>query len=98
MDFKIDWTLRATEDLRNIATYISRHNPDAALKLGDSIFKRVDNLQQFPEMGRVAPERGEPHVREIVVGTYRVVYRVIHNRKVVQILRVWHAARGEPLI
>jgi toxin ParE1/3/4 len=73
VDFKIDWTLRSREDLREIATFIARDNPDAALKLGDLIFKRVDTLQQFPEIGRIVPERDEPNVREIVVGNYRVV-------------------------
>jgi plasmid stabilization system protein ParE len=94
VDFKIDWTLRSRDDLRNIATYISCDNPEAALKLGDTIFKRVDALQQFPEMGRVVPERGQPEIREIVVGNYRIVYRLLRKRKVVEILRIWHGARA----
>ena len=98
MDYKIDWTLRSREDLRNIAAYIANDNPESALKLGDVIFKRVDTLQQFPEIGRVVPERGQQDIREIVVGNYRVVYRVSHQRKLVEVLRVWHGARGEPQI
>ena len=49
MDFKIVWTLRSREDLRDIATFIAKDNPPAALKLGDLIFARVDSLEQFPE-------------------------------------------------
>ena len=98
MDFKIVWTLRARDDLRNIATYISRDNPAAALKLGETIFDRVDVLEKFPELGRVVPEWGRPDVREIIVGSYRIVYRVGNQRKAIEILRVWHGARGEPLM
>jgi len=33
--FKIVWTLRARQDLRDIATFIAAENPSAALILGD---------------------------------------------------------------
>ena len=98
MDFKIVWTLRSREDLRDITTFISKDNPPAALKLGDQIFARVDSLEQFPELGRVVPERNQPHIREIVVKPYRIVYRVHLKEKFLEILRVWHGARGEPEI
>ena len=96
MDYKVVWTLRSREDLRNIAVFIARDNSAAALKLGDLIFQRVDLLQNFPELGRIVPERSQPTIREIVVGNYRIVYRVRHEQKTVEILRVWHGARGEP--
>ena len=96
MDYKVVWTLRSREDLRNIAVFIARDNSAAALRLGDSIFQRVDSLQNFPELGRIVPERSQPAIREIVVGNYRIVYRVRHDQKTVEILRVWHGARGKP--
>ena len=96
MDYKIDWTFRAREDLREIAVYISRDNPVAAMKLGDAIFKRVDMLVRFPFMGRMVPERRQNEIRELIFKNYRIVYRVKENPKVIEVLRVWHAARGEP--
>ena len=98
MDFKIVWTLRSREDLRDIATFIASDNPPAALKLGGLIFARVDTLEKFPELGRVVPERNQPNIREIVVKNYRIVYRVHQKEKFLEILRVWHGARGEPEI
>jgi toxin ParE1/3/4 len=98
VDFKIVWTLRSREDLRDIATFIAKDNPAAALKLGDLIFARVDTLEKFPELGRVVPERNQPNLREIVVKNYRIVYRLRQKEKVLEILRVWHGARGEPEI
>ena len=98
MDFKIVWTLRSREDLRDIATFIAKDNPPAALKLGDLIFARVDTLEKFPELGRVVPERNQPNMREIVVKNYRIVYRLRQKEMILEILRVWHGARGEPEI
>ena len=98
MDFKIVWTLRSRDDLRNIASFIAKDNPPAALKFGDLIFARVDKLENFPEIGRIVPERGQPHLREIVVKPYRIIYRLRKPEKLVEILRVWHGARGEPEI
>ena len=46
----------------------------------------------------MVPERNRPNLREIVVKNYRVVYRVRHKDKLLEILRVWHGARGEPEI
>jgi addiction module RelE/StbE family toxin len=98
VDFKIVWTLRSREDLRDLAIYIAKDNPSAAIKLGDLIFERVDSLERFPKLGRIVPERNQPNIREIVVKNYRVVYRLHEKEKFLEILRVWHGARGEPQI
>jgi toxin ParE1/3/4 len=98
VDFKIVWTLRSREDLREVAAFIAKDNSDAALRLGDLIFHRVDDLEKFPEFGRIVPERNQSNIREIVVKSYRVIYRVRKKEKIVEVLRVWHGARGEPEI
>jgi plasmid stabilization system protein ParE len=84
--------------LRDNAAFIAKDNPPAALRLGDLIFARVDTLEKFPELGRIVPERNQPNIREIVVKNYRIVYRVRPKEKFLEILRVWHGARGEPEI
>ena len=98
MDFKIVWTLHSREDLRDIATFIAKDNPPAALKLGKQIFDRVGTLEKFPELGRVVPEIGEPTVREVVHRAYRIIYEIFSAEQTVYVLRFWHGARGEPEI
>jgi plasmid stabilization system protein ParE len=44
-------------------------------------------------MGREVPEIGDEAVREIIVRSYRVVYRVRHPNREVEISRFWHGAR-----
>ncbi len=96
MDYRIIWTLRARDDLKETVKFIARDNPAAALKLGDEIFKRVDDLERFPLMGRMVPERKQNELRELIFKNYRVVYRVEEMKQQIEVLRVWHAARGEP--
>jgi plasmid stabilization system protein ParE len=48
-------------------------------------------LAQFPDLGRVVPEVGRAEVREIIFGSYRVVYRVAP--RLVEVLTVRHAKR-----
>ncbi|MBV9128394.1 MAG: type II toxin-antitoxin system RelE/ParE family toxin [Verrucomicrobia bacterium] len=55
-------------------------------------------MQEQPESGRVVPEHRIRHIREIIFWPYRIVYRVNHEWKRVEIARVWHAARGTPEI
>ena len=54
------------------------------------------DLRDFPELGRVVPEFAHPSIREIVVRSYRVIYRLDHAGRRVDIARFWHGARGNP--
>ena len=48
---------------------------------GDGLFEVTDQLERFPESGRIVPEIGLPDFREIVYrGACRVIYRVEKNR------------------
>lgn len=57
---------------------------------------RVDMLAQFPQLGRVVPEKNDDTIREIIFRSYRIIYKVLAQNETVAIARVWHGARGEP--
>nr|WP_083808943.1 type II toxin-antitoxin system RelE/ParE family toxin [Pedosphaera parvula] len=46
----------------------------------------------------MVPEIGKESIREIIVRPYRVIYEVAESQQTVAVVRVWHAARGEPEI
>jgi len=46
----------------------------------------------------VVPEIGLPTVREIVHGSYRIIYEIFPDRGTIYVLRFWHGARGKPKI
>jgi len=96
MAYKLIWSPTASEDLRHLVLYIATDSPERAAAFGLRLIERVERLQGSPEMGRRVPERQDPCLREIIVRPYRVIYRVTHERQLLEIVRVWHAARGEP--
>lgn len=68
------------------------------MSFGYELISETDKLQTFPEMGRVVPEYRHQRVREIIFRPYRIVYRINHERKSCEIARVWHSAKGIPLL
>lgn len=55
-------------------------------------------LAEFPQAGRVVPEERNLSVREIIVEPYRIIYELNASGRTVDVLRVWHAARGRPAV
>lgn len=87
----IIWTDFAIEDLRSIFDYISRDSKVYADKYVDKLISRVDQLETNPESGRVVPEINKEEIRELIEGSYRIVYKYVGET--VTILRVHHSAR-----
>jgi plasmid stabilization system protein ParE len=98
MDYRIILAASARTDLRDIVRYISLDNPDAALRFGRFLISKTKLLAQSPEVGRMVPEFEDPLIREMIVRSYRVVYRVNHSQHLVEVIRFWHAARDVPEI
>ena len=88
---KIVWTDLAKEDLRSIFDYISRDSKIYASRHLDKLISRVDQLESNPRSGRVVPEFNKEDIRELIEGSYRIVYRLKENG--VTVLRVHHSAR-----
>lgn len=71
---KIVWSPLALERVEDTARYIAEDNPDAAVQWVEDLFSAVEQLADFPESGRMVPEVGSPRIRELIFGTYRVIY------------------------
>jgi toxin ParE1/3/4 len=96
MDYQVILSPTARAGLRNTVRWISLDAPDRALRFGRLLISKTKVLAQFPKLGRVVPEFADPTIREIIVRSYRVVYRVRHTERRVEIIRYWHGARGTP--
>lgn len=95
---QVIWAPSARLDLRDIFDYIARDNTSAARRFVEKTVEAVERLATFPESGRIVPEFGEPSIREIVRRPFRVVYRLHEERQTVEVVRIWHAARGIPQV
>ncbi|MBC8524595.1 MAG: hypothetical protein ISR54_00775 [Chlorobium phaeobacteroides] len=42
------------------------------------------------------PEFNEPLIREVIRKPCQIVYRLDNDKQLIEIVRVWHAARGTP--
>ncbi len=98
MACKLIWSPVSRDDLHAIVRFIARDNPRRAESFAYELMARTDILQQHPEIGRVVPEYRNPGIRELIFHPYRIVYRLKAESSLVQIARVWHAARGTPSI
>jgi toxin ParE1/3/4 len=98
MAFKIIWSEQARDDLQSIVLFIAEDNPKVAESFGCLLMSKVDVLAQFPQLGRIVPEEQDKNVREIILRPYRIIYKVLAEKQIVGIARIWHGARGEPEI
>ncbi len=96
MAFKLIWSPSAKYDLKDIAAFIAEDSTSASERFVGSLFQAVERLADFPESGRMVPEFGDPAIREVIRKPFRIVYRVDSRKHIVEIARVWHAARGTP--
>lgn len=98
MEFKIVWTDRALDELREVCRYISNGSESAAERVGDDILRHVEILRDFPFIGPPFPRGESGRVREILCRGYRIFYRVNEGQSIVEILTIWHSAREPPMI
>jgi toxin ParE1/3/4 len=88
---QVRWTPQAADDLDAIAEFIARDSPHFAGLVVADILQAVNQLVDFPESGRIVPEIGNRSIREVILGSYRIIYRL--RNEVVQVLTVHHGAR-----
>jgi toxin ParE1/3/4 len=84
---KIIWSPLAVDRVSEIAAYIAQENAAAAEKWVDAVFRKVEDLQRFPESGRIVPETENKTIRELIYGNYRLIYRLEEKRISVLTLR-----------
>jgi len=96
MAYRLIWAPSARLDLRELASYIAESRPRASGRFVKNVLRTVEHLSNFPKSGRVVPEFNNPNIREVVRRPCRIVYRVKPKEHIVEIVRVWHAARGIP--
>jgi addiction module RelE/StbE family toxin len=96
---KVVWASCATRDLEAIADYIRHDSPHYAAVTVSRLARAARPLETFPRMGRRVPEAESDDIRELIVGSYRLMYRLEPAQ--VLVVAVIHGSRdlgalGEP--
>jgi plasmid stabilization system protein ParE len=88
---KVIWAPQAIDDVEAIRAHVARDSTHYADLVVERIVAAVSRLEHHPRSGRVVPEVGDPDLREIIHGHYRIVYRL--DPDAVEIATVFHGAR-----
>lgn len=93
MIVRVRWTTLAAKALLAIQEYIARDNARAAFEVAQHIRVAVNQLRDYPKMGREGRVRG---THELVINgiPYIVPYRI--KQKEIQILSVYYTSRKLP--
>jgi toxin ParE1/3/4 len=94
---KISWTDYALKDLADIGEYISKDSIKYAELVVDKLFQTPTLLETYPLAGRIVPEFNREHIRELISGNYRIVYRVVSDIRI-DVLTVHACAKLLPKI
>lgn len=92
MDYKVILAKPSLRDLGRIARYIAQDNPPAAERVGFELVALAESLRTLPARG--SPLRSRPGARRLVRDPYLVLYRIDEARRVVNVLRFWHAKQN----
>ena len=92
---QVRWTEQAVADVRSIREFIERDSPRYGRLVAERLVEATDRLEAFPRSGRLVPEVGRDDMREIIVGDYRIVYRLEADAAV--LLTVFRGSRLLPI-
>ena len=70
----VRWSQSALDDLDAIGDYFERTSPGYARSIVARLYAAPEVLADHPRLGRVVPEYGVEHIREVVREGYRVAY------------------------
>jgi plasmid stabilization system protein ParE len=88
---KVYWTEQARSHLRAIHDYVALTSSDYARNTVDRLTRRSEQLGIFPRSGHIVPEFDIDPVREVLEGSYRIIYAIEEDR--IDILAVIHGSR-----
>lgn len=77
---EVVWTQPALNELNEIADYIAVANLVAAKKLVQTVFSKIERLEEPPESGKVPLEIPTLNYRELVIKPCRVFYKIDGNK------------------
>lgn len=90
---RLIWSALAATELKEIHDYISYDSKLYARRQVNRIRQRTTLLKKSKYIGKEVEEIGNPTIREIIEGNYRIIYKVLSDHEVA-ILTIHHSARN----
>lgn len=73
---QVIWTDVAWNDLEETTDYIAKDSLNYAAAFVREVKEAARSLDILSERGRLVPEMDNPKIRELFVGSYRLIYQV----------------------
>ena len=73
---KVHWTNTAQAHLDAILVYIAQDSSEYAKRMVDRLTQRSQQIAKFPFSGRRVPEYDVDPIREVIEGSYRIIYHI----------------------
>ena len=87
---KVHWTDTAGAHLDAIHDYIAQNSPEYAKLIVDRLTRRSQQISKYPFSGRRVPEYDIDQIREVIEGSYRIIYYIKPDQ--IDVLAVIHGA------
>ncbi|TAN44705.1 MAG: type II toxin-antitoxin system RelE/ParE family toxin [Nitrospirae bacterium] len=88
---RVTWTDPALESLKVIFEYIAEDSFVYAERVVTNILNAPKKLGAFPLCGRVVPEFQDENIRELIYGSYRIIYQI--RQDTCYVVAVIHGSR-----
>ncbi len=85
----VHWTDTAEGHLDAIYAYIAQDSPDYARRRVDRLTRRSQQIAKFPFSGRRVPEYDVEQIREVIEGSFRIIYHIKSSDQI-DVLAVIH--------
>lgn len=79
---EVSWTKQSIKDIDNIAQFIAKNSEKYAKIQVERFFERAKILEEYPLSGRIVPEIQNKNIREIIIGNYRMIYKIKTKTKI----------------
>ena len=92
MGWKVKWARPAWNDVEAAAAVIARDSPRYALVLQREAQAAARSLAEMPWRGGIVAQRDDEHIRQLLIGSYRLIYRIASEAEV-HVIAFIHGAR-----
>lgn len=73
---RVTWTEEAIDSFDEVCDFMAVRSERAAERFSAAAVDAVQQINEFPESGRMVPEHQNPRLREILLYRYRLIYRL----------------------
>ena len=78
---KIVWSKKAANSLESYLDFIAMDKPETAEKWAERVFKKIESILQYPNIGKELKPSGKPSRKSIVIEkNYLAIYKIIKDR------------------